>query len=381
MYIKHFGLNILPFENVPDPAFFFDKGDYKRIFMEMVEFLKTERGLMVVAGPIGSGKTTLSQVLMSYIGDKMKVVWLAEPPERSIELLSYIARELGLESSSSASKVFLIKDIREFLLKSNREGKRFLIIIDEAHQLSDEVIGGVRLLNNLEEGADKLFQIILIGQDELMDIISKPELTSFKQRITNLELIGRMDKDRIHEYILHRLHVAGASEENIFSDTGIGAVAAATGGVPRLINTLCHRAMIEAFKRKKYLVDMDDVDEAAQEIGLGRETFRYITKTRFKEKEKQVAFHKSVQKSDLSPLMQKNDSPLPEQNKKHIPLKTKKIPLRLHIGHRILKRIEGMEMPILFLLSSIVAFVLSIMFYCGKLGSSSSITCIWELLN
>jgi general secretion pathway protein A len=310
---------------------------------------------------------------MSYLSDKMKIIWMAEPPERSIELLSFVSRDLGIEPLSATSKVFLIKDIKEHLLKFHGEGKRCLIIIDEAHQLTNEVIGGVRLLNNLEEGADKLIQIILIGQDELMNTISRPELTSFKQRIANIELIGRMDEDKIREYILHRLRVAGARDTNIFSETGMEAIVSATGGIPRLINTLCHRSLTAAFKREKDHVDMEEVDEAAQYIGLGRETFRYITKARLKEKERQGAF-------------QKDESPLPLQDIKHVPLTTNEIPLKPVVNRSISvkkgkqkKEKASITVSILFFLSSIVALLLSILFYCGKLGSSASISCIEEL--
>jgi MSHA biogenesis protein MshM len=208
MYTKHFGLKMLPFENVPDPVFFFDEGEYHRIRQRITESLKSGRGLMVVTGPIGSGKTTLSQMIKSDLSDDIKLIWMAEPPENSMNLFFFISQELGAKPSIS-ERVFVLRDIKDALLKINSEGGKCLLIIDESHLMEDDVLDGIRLLNNLEEGSTKLIQILLLGQEEFMETIKRPEMEPFKQRIATLEMLGKLNGDRIREYISHRIHIAG----------------------------------------------------------------------------------------------------------------------------------------------------------------------------
>ena len=183
MYVQHFNLNLLPFENVPDPLFFYDQGDHARIRKQISGSLQSGRGLIVVTGPIGSGKTTLSQMIKSDFPDNIKLIWMAEPPASSSDLYLFLAQELGIQPSSS-EKTFVMRDIRNALLRINAEGKKCLVIVDESHLMTEDVINGIRLLNNLEEGSLKLIQLLLLGQDELMEKINRPEMAPFKQRQT-----------------------------------------------------------------------------------------------------------------------------------------------------------------------------------------------------
>jgi len=289
MYTKHFGFKILPFENVPDPAFFFDQGDHARIRKRVEDSLRVGRGLIVVTGPIGSGKTTLSQMIKSDLSSSTKLIWMAVPPENSTDLFLFIAQELGLHPSTS-EKVFVIRDIKDALLKINSEGKKCLLIIDESHLMQDDVINGLRLLNNLEEGSTKLMQILLLGQDELMDVINRPEMEPFKQRIATLEIIGKMDVDRVRRYVSYRVEVAGG-DPSIFIETGWEALALAfnSEGTPRRINTLCDRALSLACEREKNMVDVYDVYDAAQGMGLGKAIFHYIVAIKNRERNRQSA--------------------------------------------------------------------------------------------
>ena len=185
MYTEHFDLNILPFENVPDPLFFYDYGDHARIRKQISGSLQSGRGLIIITGPIGSGKTTLSQMIKSDFPDSIQLIWMAEPPVNSNDLYLFLAQELELQPSSP-EKTFVMRDIRKALLKINSEGKRCLVIIDESHLMSDDVINGVRMLNNLEEGPIKLIQLFLLGQEELMETINRPEM-----ELTKLNTIGQ----------------------------------------------------------------------------------------------------------------------------------------------------------------------------------------------
>ena len=269
MYTNHFSLTSLPFENVADPAYFFDQGDYSRVLSRIIDSLLAGRGLMVVAGPIGTGKTTLSQKLMAAVPEKTRIIWLGEPPDTSEELLLFLTQELHI-SPESSGRIFVLRDIREHLLKLHNEGNRCLLIMDEVHKISDDVLESVRLLNNLEQGSIKLIQMLLIGQEEFIVKLSRPNLESFKQRIAWFEAIGKMTSLQTHEYIMHRLKVAG-SQSIIFTDEAIETVAGSARGTPRLVNTLCDRALRVSYEANKTIVDLDSVRLAADEIGLGSE--------------------------------------------------------------------------------------------------------------
>ncbi|MGH8509842.1 MAG: ExeA family protein, partial [Gammaproteobacteria bacterium] len=278
IYTDHFGLDALPFENVPDPAFFFNQGDYTRVLEHLIGCFRAGRGLMVVVGPIGSGKTTLSQRLLRAVPANTKLAWLAEPPEGSADLFLLLLQELGGKPPASQGRSFLLRALRDRLLDLHTQGGHCLTLIDEAHKSSDEVLEAVRLLNNLEHGAHKLVQIILLGQDEFLKRLSAPALSSFHQRIAALEVIGKMDPGQVRDYILHRLEVAGGRYP-VFTDEAIEAIASSTGGIPRVTNSLCDRALMASFGHAGKQVDIEDVREAAKllgDAGVDRELFFYV---------------------------------------------------------------------------------------------------------
>jgi len=362
MYTKHFGLSALPFENVPDPAFFFDSGDYHRVLQRMTDSLATGKGLMAVAGPIGAGKTTLSQKLMANLPETTRLVWLAEPPEKAADLLLFLAQELGLENIST-ERVFAMRDLRARLLKISAEGARCLVIIDESHLVSDDTLEGLRLLNNLEEGPLKLLQIILLGQQELIDKLSRPELEAFRQRVAALEVIGKMDSSRLQEYILHRLKVAG-SQKPVFSESALETIAVSTGGIPRVTNSLCDRALRVAWEEDKSVVEASEVHQAAIDLGLGRKTLHYILKLRSeqKEKEEQAVGPESAEETpeeETAPLSRKEPAVSTGAEEPGMP---------------------GLGRPLLFLLVSLAAFTASLWLYCSRARSTFSGSCLEGLV-
>jgi general secretion pathway protein A len=339
MYTEHFGLKILPFENVPDPLFFFDQGDHARVHNSIKESLKVGRGLMIVTGPIGSGKTTLSQKIKSGFSRDIKLIWMAVPPDNDTDLFLFIAQELGLKPSAS-EKVFVIRDIKDALLKINSEGSRCLLIIDELRLMTNDVLNGINLLNELKEGSTKLIQILLLCQEEFMGSINKPEMEPFKQRISTLEILGKMYPDIIYDYILHRIHVAGG-HPSIFADSGWEAIVLASdagGGTPRMINLLCDRALHVAFERDKKAIDVDDVYEAAKEMGLEKEEFFYKIALKQVERIKEVAFNKGNGCRDDSEIIDKESIEL--FNKRSDETDIENINRTSKISHSIGKRPE-----------------------------------------
>lgn len=402
MYTQHFNLNILPFENVPDPLFFYNHGDHARIRKQISGSLQSGRGLIVVTGPIGSGKTTLSQMIKADFPDDIKLIWMAEPPANSSDLYLFLAQELGLQPSSS-EKTFVMRDLRNALLKINGEGKKCLIIVDESHLMSDDVINGIRLLNNLEEGSTKLIQLLLLGQEELLEMINKPTMEPFRQRIAALETLGRMDVDAVRNYISHRIKVAGGSPE-LISDTGWEALSIAfhAGGTPRTINSLCDRSFSVAFERNKPVIDAHDVYEATQRLGLRTDVFHYIIVLKSKERKSQEMQEMVNQNVAEPPQYEEpptiNEQPFsfnPSKEKPKLREESSNIPDHSEIEMEVTESFyediastikekynqKSLKVPVMLLSLSMITFTLSLFFFCHRTDSAGFIGCMIDLFS
>ncbi|MBP9101400.1 MAG: AAA family ATPase [Nitrosomonas sp.] len=399
MYSQHFNLNRLPFENVPDPLFFYDHGDHARIRKQISGSLLSGRGLIVVTGPIGSGKTTLSQMIKSDFPENIKLIWMAEPPANSSDLYLFLAQELGVQPTS-AEKTFVMRDIRNVLLKINAEGKKCLVIMDESHLMTEDVINGIRLLNNLEEGSTKLIQLLLLGQEELMEKINRPEMAPFKQRIAALETLGKMNVDRVLQYIKHRIHVAGGTPE-LISDTGWEAltIAFGSGGTPRTINSLCDRSLNVSYERNKTIVDAQDVYEATQRMGMITDVFHYIILLNNRERKNQETHSPAtgivaqesappaVEKVQTATHTVKNNEPKvnPEASNEPLNIPEEKVELSEPSYDDIAQVIKakydqkGLMLSMAVLALSITAFVASIFFFCHRSDSSGVLDCLRNL--
>jgi len=385
MYVEYFGLKMLPFENVPDPAFFFNEGDHARIRQRITESLKAGRGLVVVTGPVGAGKTTLSQMIKSYFSSKLKLIWMAMPPDNRMGLFMFIAQELGLKTSSNET-VFIINDIRNALLKRHSEGEKCMIIVDESHLIADDVLDSIRILNNLEEGSVKLIQILLLGQDELMERIKRPEFEPFRQRIAILEMIGRMPPERIKKYVSHRIQVAGGNP-SIFTETGWEALCKAffSGSTPRIINSFCDKSLHVAFEREKKAIDVDDIYEVAQEMGLSKEVFHYKIELRHKREGSPSMKMNDPEKDETPPEapVLKGDADVVVMESEERPEETAQSSSDISgIGHSISKvEQKSLKIPLLILFLSIVTFILSIYSYCDTSGSPGVMTCLHDVIS
>ncbi|SNX58783.1 general secretion pathway protein A [Nitrosomonas ureae] len=406
MYAQHFNLKLLPFENVPDPLFFYDHGDHARIRKQISGSLQSGRGLIVVTGPIGSGKTTLSQMIKADFPESIKLIWMAEPPANSTDLYLFLAQELGLQPTSS-EKTFVMRDIRNALMTINAEGKKCLVIIDESHLMSEDVLNGIRLLNNLEEGSIKLIQLLLLGQDELMEKINKPEMIPFKQRIAALESLGKMTTDGVLKYITHRIQVAGGNP-NLISATGWEAISIAfsAGGTPRTINSLCDRSFNVAYERNKSAIDAKDVYEATQRMGLITDVFHYIIMLNNEERKKQESqdiadqstqetvvpgatsnstntnteqpFSPSIKKAEqkINPMVDE----IPVIPKAKIDISDKSYD---EIANAIKAKYEqkNLQISVALLLLSLITFLISIFYFCHRSDSDGLLECLTHLLS
>jgi general secretion pathway protein A len=329
-------------------------------------------------------------MIISEFSNDLRLIWIAEPPEASSDLFQFLAQELGLKPSSS-ERVFIIRDIKDALIKINSEGSKCLMIIDESHLMTDDTLNGMRLLNNLEEASSKLIQILMLGQEEILETINKPEMEAFKQRIAALEIIGKMEADKIRKYVAHRIHVAGG-QSSIFSDTGWEALVLAfsSGGTPRVINSLCDVSLSVALDRKKTVVDVHDVYAAAEGMGLSKEIFHYVVSLKNKERKQQtppmvkddsIKEPVAPDKTPVALLDKKTDDTDIERKEKQperaYPAKEEsKIKVVVSEEDR-----KNLKMPVWLLLTSIVVLIASIFFYCQRAGSPDLIACLIDLIS
>lgn len=266
MYLKHFGLAALPFESTPDPAFVYLRDQYRATLAAMILAITSRKALAVVSGPVGSGKTTLGQTLMRYLPEGTAAFSVPQPGSDFGDILYRIAEEVGLENPPQA-RLKLIETLKTNLQSLIVHGGRLVIIIDEAQTLDAASLEGIRLLTNLETAKTKLVQMILLGQPELIDRLSQPEMTQLRQRVSVLRALEPLTEEQTAAYIGHRLKVAGGGVD-LFNQSALKLIHAASGGIPRLINQICDGALLQAFLAKDEKVGAGMVIQGIEEMGL-----------------------------------------------------------------------------------------------------------------
>lgn len=266
MYNEYFGLKETPFSIAPDPRYLYMSEKHREALAHLLYGLRSDGGFVLLTGEVGTGKTTVCRCLLEQIPDNCDTAFILNPKLTVEELLSTICDELGIAypEGNRSNKVF-IDLITRTLLESHAKGRKNVLIIDEAQNLSTEVLEQMRLLTNLETNERKLLQIILIGQPELRSKLAQPELRQLAQRIVARYHLGPLDKREVAFYINHRLAVAGI-RGRLFPQSTIDLICRLSGGIPRLINLLCDRALLGAFVEGKERVDKAIVKRSAREV-------------------------------------------------------------------------------------------------------------------
>lgn len=272
MYCEHFGLRLAPFSIAPDPRFLYMSLRHREALAHLRYGLQAGGGFVLLTGDIGSGKTTLCRSLLAHTLPQVQLAYVLNPRLDTIELLQTVCEEFRqpLPTDSRSLKA-LVSTLNAFLLQAHADGQRCVLIIDEAQNLSVEVLEQLRLLTNLETNEHKLLQIILIGQPELRNMLDGPELEQLAQRVIARYHLEALDPADTRLYVQHRLTVAGLTGPLPFTEQALHRLHRHTDGIPRRINLLCDRAMLGAFGRRQPQVDTALVDLAAREV-LGRAT-------------------------------------------------------------------------------------------------------------
>ncbi len=265
MYCQLFKLREPPFRLTPDPQFLFASKQHARAKAYMESTIWLADGFVVVTGEIGSGKTTLIESFLDELPDDIVLAHISQTQLSPVEFLQALLVEFGFKPFHQ-KKIELLSMLRDFLVEQYANKKKVLLIVDEAQNLSRKVLEEVRLLSGIEAQKEKLLRIILAGQPELSDKLNSPRLEQLAQRVRLRFHLSTLSKRETHEYIRHRLEIAGASGRSIFDDDAIDMVFRYTGGVPRLTNVLCDTAMLCAFAEGRDTINVELVHAAVDEL-------------------------------------------------------------------------------------------------------------------
>ena len=265
MYLELFKLRELPFRLSPDPQFLFLSKDHARAKAYMESTIWFTDGFVVVTGEIGAGKTTLIETFLRELEKDVIVAQVSQTQVSVLEFLQSVLVQFGF-SPFHMKKAELLATLNTFLIEQYSAGRKVLLIVDEAQNLNLRVLEEIRLLSGVETTKEKVLRIILAGQPELNDKMDAPELVQLAQRVRLRFHLGALSEEDTQGYVLHRLEVAGSQGRSIFEPGCFEILYRYTGGVPRLINSLCDTAMLAAFNAERYQVLPEDLQAAIDEL-------------------------------------------------------------------------------------------------------------------
>ncbi|MDB6025937.1 MAG: ATPase [Verrucomicrobiales bacterium] len=265
MYLEYYGLKEPPFTITPNPRFLFYSGKHREAFNHLLYGIKERKGFVQLTGEVGAGKTTLCRALLEQLGPTFSTALILNPVLDAPGLIKAIAMEFGLDVKG-CDRLETIVVINEFLLNQMAQNKETVLIIDEAQDLSDDLLEQVRLLSNLETDDRKLLQIVLMGQPELRDRLNAHGLRQLRQRITVRYHLKSLTFMEINQYVQHRLHVAGANGSPYFTGPAIWRIFKYSKGIPRLVNALSDKALLAGFVKQKDRIDFGMIGRAIREL-------------------------------------------------------------------------------------------------------------------
>jgi general secretion pathway protein A len=267
MYLTFFGLNEKPFAITPDPRYLYLSERHGEALAHLLYGINEAGGFVQLTGEVGTGKTTIVRSLLAQTPKNAEIALILNPRMTAPEFLLTICEELGIGVPDAAQQSLkdLVDILSEYLLRAHGQGRRVVLVVDEAQNLSPDVLEQVRLLTNLETNTQKLLQIILIGQPELRELLSRNELRQLAQRVTGRYHLNPLSHDESVAYVRHRLRVAGATSD-IFAHRALNEVFRLSGGVPRVINVICDRSLLGAYSLDRHRVTPGLVRHAASEV-------------------------------------------------------------------------------------------------------------------
>ena len=266
MYEAFYHLKQKPFSIASNPSFLFLSQRHKEALAHLTYGIKERVGFIELTGEIGAGKTTICRALIDRLDERTKTAFIFNSNLSEGQLMLAIAEDLGIKAAQK-NKAALFSELNRFLIEQLKLGNNVVVIIDEAQNLGLKLLEQVRMLSNLESENEKLLQIVLVGQPELRDKLGRPELRQLRQRIGVRYHIGALDREEVGQYIAHRLALAGANgAAPLFDGAAIDEVYRYSGGIPRLINLICSKAMLAGFVAESRDIRADIVKQAVLEL-------------------------------------------------------------------------------------------------------------------
>jgi len=268
MYKHFFGLREAPFSVSPDPRFLFMTHHSQEALASLTYGIQTRKGFILLTGEVGTGKTTLLNKLFDWLrGERASTAFVFNSRLNTTQFLDFVMGDFGIACESGMKSQILMK-LNQWLLERYAAGEYAVLVIDEAQNLSTQVLEEIRLLTNLETSTDKLLQIVLCGQPELEAKLRQPQLRQLRQRITLRCKTHPLTVEETHGYILQRLHVAGADGQPVFSETAMDCIFKFARGIPRIINVVCEHALISSYVDHERPVTENTVLQVAADLEL-----------------------------------------------------------------------------------------------------------------
>ena len=282
MYCKFYGFRESPFTITPNPRFLFMSDQHREAFAHLIYAVESRAGFVELTGEVGTGKTTLLRTFLNRLDSEgHRTALIFNPCLSSLELLKSVNREFGLDWETG-SRMDLLQVLNGFLLEQKAAGRSVVLVMDEAQNLSSEVLEQIRLISNLETETDKLIQIVLSGQPELLSVLAREELRQLNQRITVRYHLLPMGFESTQRYIDHRMELAGCFRAAEFSAPALKRIFRFSGGVPRLVNVVCDRALLIGFTQESRTISGGMAAQAVSEVagrtpyGMAARLFRRL---------------------------------------------------------------------------------------------------------
>ena len=272
MYLNHFGLNEPPFRITPHTEFFFSGANRGATLDALLYAITHDEGIVKVSGEVGSGKTMLCRVLMERLPKTVAIVYLANPSLSRDDILYAIADELNLKLAEGLRSSTVIRALQEHLIQLYSQGRRVVVLVDEAHAMPAETLEEIRLLSNLESNKHKLLQLVLFGQPELNEILARPNMRQLKERITHNFQLEPLVRDDVAEYLEFRLRAAGYKGPNVFSPQATRLISDASLGLTRRINILADKTLLACFSDNTHQITAKHVRAAIKDCEFSAAT-------------------------------------------------------------------------------------------------------------